>query len=46
MPWVSAADHGMATGTADAGHMREDLEVFDFQLGAEDVEWIEGLARP
>ncbi|HKI32652.1 MAG TPA: aldo/keto reductase [Gemmataceae bacterium] len=43
-----ALDVGMVplTGTADAGHMREDLEVFDFQLGSEEVERIEGLARP
>jgi diketogulonate reductase-like aldo/keto reductase len=34
------------TGTTDAGHMREDLEVFDFQLEPEEVERIEGLARP
>jgi diketogulonate reductase-like aldo/keto reductase len=31
-------------GTTDAGHMREDLEVFDFQLGPDEVERIEGLA--
>src|SRR5437016_834392 len=37
-----ALDVGMVplTGTADAGHLREDLEVFDFQLGAEEVERI------
>jgi diketogulonate reductase-like aldo/keto reductase len=31
------------TGTTDAGHMREDLEVFDFRLEPEEVERIEGL---
>jgi diketogulonate reductase-like aldo/keto reductase len=31
------------TGTTDANHMKEDLEVFDFQLGREDVERIERL---
>ena len=43
-----ALDVGMAplTGAADAGHMREDLGVFDFQLGPEEVERIEGLDRP
>jgi diketogulonate reductase-like aldo/keto reductase len=43
-----ALDVGMAplTGTADAGHMREDLGVFDFQLDPEEVERIEGLDRP
>ncbi len=32
------------TGTTDAGHMREDLEVFDFRLEPEEVERIERLA--
>jgi diketogulonate reductase-like aldo/keto reductase len=32
------------TGTTDPGHMREDLEVFDFRLEPEEVERIEGLA--
>jgi diketogulonate reductase-like aldo/keto reductase len=32
------------TGTADAGHMREALEVFDFRLEPGAVERIEGLA--
>jgi diketogulonate reductase-like aldo/keto reductase len=43
-----ALDVGMVplTGTTDAGHMREDLEVFDFQLESEEVERIEGLAHP
>jgi diketogulonate reductase-like aldo/keto reductase len=31
------------TGTADAGHMRADLDVFDFRLGAEEVEDIDRL---
>jgi diketogulonate reductase-like aldo/keto reductase len=41
-----ALDIGMVplTGTTDAGHMRADLEVFDFRLGPEEVERIEGLA--
>jgi diketogulonate reductase-like aldo/keto reductase len=41
-----ALDVGMVplTGTTDASHMRADLEVFDFQLGPEEVERIEGLA--
>jgi diketogulonate reductase-like aldo/keto reductase len=33
------------TGTTDAGHMRADLEVFDFRLEATEVEEIEHLAR-
>jgi hypothetical protein len=43
-----ALDVGMMplTGIADAGHRREALEVIDFQLGPEEVEQIEGLARP
>jgi diketogulonate reductase-like aldo/keto reductase len=32
------------TGTADAGHMREDLDVFEFRLAPDDVERIECLA--
>jgi diketogulonate reductase-like aldo/keto reductase len=41
-----ALDVGMIplTGTTDSAHMREDLEVFDFQLTAEEVERIEGQA--
>jgi diketogulonate reductase-like aldo/keto reductase len=41
-----ALDAGMVplTGTADAGHMREDLEVFAFRLEPEDAERIERLA--
>ena len=31
------------TGTTDAGHMRADLEAFDFCLAPEEVERIEGL---
>jgi diketogulonate reductase-like aldo/keto reductase len=38
-----ALDVGMVplTGTTDAGHMREDLDVFDFRLESEEVERIE-----
>jgi diketogulonate reductase-like aldo/keto reductase len=32
------------TGTTDPVHMREDLEVFDFELPEEDVRTIEGIA--
>ena len=32
------------TGTADAGHMREDLEAFAFRLAPDEVECIERLA--
>jgi diketogulonate reductase-like aldo/keto reductase len=41
-----ALDVGMIplTGTRDAGHMREDLEAFDFRLHPEEVELIERLA--
>jgi diketogulonate reductase-like aldo/keto reductase len=41
-----ALDVGMIplTGTRDAAHMREDLDVFTFRLGPEEVEQIEGLA--
>ena len=40
-----ALDIGMVplTGTTDAGHMRADLDVFDFRLAPEEVETIEGL---
>jgi diketogulonate reductase-like aldo/keto reductase len=40
-----ALDAGMIplTGTTDAGHMRADLEVFDFRLGPEEVARIERL---
>jgi diketogulonate reductase-like aldo/keto reductase len=31
------------TGTSDAAHMRADLEVFGFDLAAEEVEQIDGL---
>jgi diketogulonate reductase-like aldo/keto reductase len=43
-----ALDVGMValTGTTDAGHMHEDLEVFNFHLGSEEVERIAGLALP
>jgi len=33
------------TGTTDAGHMREDLSVFDFTLRPEDVDGIASLAE-
>jgi diketogulonate reductase-like aldo/keto reductase len=41
-----ALDVGMVplTGTTDAGHMREDLEVFTFRFEPEEVERIERLA--
>jgi diketogulonate reductase-like aldo/keto reductase len=41
-----ALDIGMValTGTTDAGHMRADLEVFDFHLEPREVERIAGLA--
>jgi diketogulonate reductase-like aldo/keto reductase len=41
-----ALEVGMAalTGTADAGHMRDDLEAFEFRLSPDDVEHIERLA--
>jgi diketogulonate reductase-like aldo/keto reductase len=41
-----ALDAGMVplTGTTDAAHMREDLEVFTFRLEPEEVERIERLA--
>ncbi len=31
------------TGTSDANHMREDLDVFGFRLDWEQVKWVEGL---
>ncbi|HVC95232.1 MAG TPA: aldo/keto reductase [Pirellulales bacterium] len=34
------------TGTANAGHMRADLDVFGFHLDADEVERIENLALP
>jgi diketogulonate reductase-like aldo/keto reductase len=42
-----ALDVGMVplTGTTDAGHMREDLEAFDFRLEPEEVRRIESLDR-
>lgn len=41
-----ALDAGMLplTGTTDRQHMRDDLEVFDFQLEPGEVEQIEGIA--
>jgi diketogulonate reductase-like aldo/keto reductase len=41
-----ALDVGMMalTGTTDPGHMRADLDVFDFRLDPDEVERIEGLA--
>ncbi len=43
-----ALDAGMMplTGTTEAGHMRADLEVFDFRLEPAEVERIEGLTPP
>jgi diketogulonate reductase-like aldo/keto reductase len=43
-----ALDVGMVplTGTTDAGHMRADLDVFDFRLEPQEVERIEGLISP
>src|SRR5262249_28112160 len=40
-----ALDVGMIplTGTTDAGHMRQDLDLFDFRLDAAEVERIEHL---
>jgi diketogulonate reductase-like aldo/keto reductase len=32
------------TGTAEAGHMREDLDVFEFRLAPDEVERIDRLA--
>ena len=34
------------TGTTDAGHMRADLDVFDFRLEPDEVEQIERLGLP
>jgi len=41
-----ALDSGMLplTGTTDPGHMRADLDVFDFRLEPEEIELIEGLS--
>jgi diketogulonate reductase-like aldo/keto reductase len=41
-----ALDVGMIplTGTTDAGHMRDDLDVFNFQLDRQEVDQIERLA--
>jgi diketogulonate reductase-like aldo/keto reductase len=43
-----ALDVGMMalTGTTDPGHMRADLDVFDFRLDPEEVERIERMALP
>ncbi|HEX9702346.1 MAG TPA: aldo/keto reductase [Rhodospirillales bacterium] len=43
-----ALDAGMValTGTADAGHMAEDLAVFDFRLEPDEVAAIEALIAP
>ena len=43
-----AIDVGMVplTGTTDAEHMREDLDVFDFRLEPKDVATIEALIAP
>jgi diketogulonate reductase-like aldo/keto reductase len=43
-----ALDVGMValTGTTDPAHMREDLDVFDFRLGPDEVAHIEGIAAP
>jgi diketogulonate reductase-like aldo/keto reductase len=40
-----ALDIGMVplTGTTDPGHMREDLDVFNFRLDSDEVESIERL---
>ena len=42
-----ALDVGMLplTGTTGAGHMRSDLEAFDFHLEPEEVEWIKVWQR-
>jgi diketogulonate reductase-like aldo/keto reductase len=42
-----AIDIGMVplTGTTDAGHMRLDLDVFNFHLEAAEVKRVEGLAE-
>jgi diketogulonate reductase-like aldo/keto reductase len=41
-----ALDAGMLplTGTTNAGHMRDDLSVFDFQLDGEEIECLEHVA--
>jgi diketogulonate reductase-like aldo/keto reductase len=41
-----ALDSGMIplTGTTDPGHMKADLDVFDFRLEPEEIELIEGLS--
>ena len=41
-----ALDAGMVplTGTTDAGHLREDLEVFEVRLDPEEVERLEHVA--
>ncbi|MCH7937179.1 MAG: aldo/keto reductase, partial [Proteobacteria bacterium] len=43
-----AIDVGMVplTGTTDAKHMREDLDVFDFRLEPKEVAVIEALIAP
>ncbi len=43
-----ALDVGMValTGTTDANHMREDLEVFDFSLEPDEIRRIESIAAP
>ena len=43
-----AIDVGMVplTGTTDAEHMREDLDVFDFRLEPKEVAIIEALIAP
>lgn len=43
-----AIDVGMVplTGTTDAGHMRDDLDVFDFRLEPQEVATIETLVAP
>ena len=43
-----ALDVGMIalTGTTDGGHMRADLEVFEFQLEAAEIEQIDRIAAP
>jgi diketogulonate reductase-like aldo/keto reductase len=43
-----ALDVGMValTGTTDPGHMRDDLDVFEFHLDAGEIERIERLALP
>jgi diketogulonate reductase-like aldo/keto reductase len=32
------------TGTTDPGHMREDLQSYEFELSSEDVRLVEGIA--